>query len=117
MYRCHVCEPEANQLGTDFEANKPICPRCGTDGTNARFQKYITERVVLHFDAPTHIPDLGVGYIACNPSQRVPAGAHLRFTGDPGAVSCPACRATEAWVKASAKGVTGKIGNLLNTGG
>ena len=84
--------------GFDFIAAEPVCPQCRADQRNPKLARFIVDLVDVHFDPPTEYPGVGQGVRACSgqPTPGRPA------TGDPGAVTCAACKLTEAWKKASA---------------
>ena len=96
MFRCLACPDEAGKPH-EFTAEKPICPRCGLDGTQPRDAELILLLTVIHFDAPSRVPNRGVGYLACQPDT--PLGRGHVATGLPAVVNCPACRETEAFTR------------------
>lgn len=100
LWRCYnqKCSDSPHKPGHDFSADGPKCDRCGTDGTLPKFAHLIVPLKIVHFDPPSHVDDIGLGFIACQPTE--PIGKY-RATGDPGSVNCPACRVTEAWEKAN----------------
>ena len=105
-YRCYNCDGPKGLPGRDFEAAAPTCPACGVDGTVPRFAGLVAALEVVHFDAPSVVRNVGVGYRACDPAKRLPAGdgmdAGPRFSGHPAAVTCPGCKASAAFLEATA---------------
>ncbi len=103
LYKCYGCpESESSQaLGRDFAINlgdEVVCP-CGVKANEAAGTKYIMPCRVVHFEPPHANPRLGgtgCGKLACT-NEPPEAGRSVMRTGDPGAVNCPACKATEAW--------------------
>jgi predicted nucleic-acid-binding Zn-ribbon protein len=99
LWRCYNAKcSETGIPGFDFEVpetEKPKCPKCGITREMPRFSHLLVERVQIHFDAPSGIVDgIGKGFIACDPSKLV---GKYRATGAPSAVTCAACKATEAY--------------------
>lgn len=89
-FRCTVCKGE-------FVADKPKCDKCGLDpATNKRHAELFHELCVIHYDAPTHAPGIGVGYAACKPSLRVGATKDS-FTCVKDVVNCEACKSSESF--------------------
>lgn len=115
LWRCYAClDGKTGMPGHDFEseAAMPTCPKCLTDSSNPRHVKFFTRRETVHFDAPSGLPDTGVGHLACDPSERIPQGERYRFTSEPRSVTCPKCRETAAWIHANKHGagsVAGKV--------
>lgn len=99
LYRCYACANDRGIPGLDFDGDKPVCPKCGIDGSNKRFEQFIVTREVIHFDAPIDHPtlkfEMGVGYAACD--QKITVASNWKASGDPRAVTCPNCRGTEAF--------------------
>lgn len=88
--------------GAPFEADKPVCPFCGLDrDERPEYRQYIAEREVVHFDPP-HPVLLGGGLnkTACG-SQPLGGdprnGRFVYASGDRLAVTCPACKLTDAF--------------------
>ena len=100
MYRCMACPAEQGQP-QEFLAEKPICPKCGLDGTQPRNAKHIAKLTVIHFDAPSQVPGQGVGHLACQPE--IPVGQGHVVTGHAAVVNCPACQHTDAYRTADAR--------------
>ncbi len=95
MFRCYNCENAKGMPGLDFPADAPVCPNCGLDGRDPKFAGLFAPLVCIHFDAPHAVAkNRGVGHAACDP--KLPIGT-VRGSGHPDAVSCPACRETEAF--------------------
>ena len=106
-YRCYNCVGDNGTPGKDFEGDAPKCPACGVDAAgNPRLAGMIVALEVIHFDAPSPVRGVGVGFRACDPKKRLPDGDGMdkgtRFTGHPAAVTCPRCKASEAYLKATA---------------
>lgn len=103
-WRCYNCNNDKGDPGLDFYGDKPICPKCGLDGTNQRYRGLFAALKVIHFDAPD--PALakgsgrhtrGIGHAACDPKLKV---GTVQATGEPTVVNCPACRESQAWIDA-----------------
>ena len=95
------CADKPGMPGHDFVGEDAVgkCDKCGLASNDPRFGRLIVPRVILHFDAPSGIVDgAGVNYAACEPERTRAKG--YRMTGEPSAVTCPACRGTEAFAKA-----------------
>ena len=100
LWKCVNCVAPNGTHGVDFFADKPVCPTCKTDGTDKRFGRMIVACRITHFDPPhPTVNNAGLGVLACDPTKRL-GGAMA--TGDPGVVTCPLCRQSEAWKKAAA---------------
>lgn len=106
-WKCYNCQAKGTDInGFDFEAEKPICPKCGADGTGPRGHHAVQARVILHFDPPSPIVNVGQNVIACKPSIGIIGNKHgLRATGDTNVVTCEACKSTDAYKKAAGGGV------------
>lgn len=92
LYRCG--NPKCKS--PEFEADKPVCPACGLDGTNPRYAAYITRLEIIHFDPPDPIIETrGMGYCACDPKLSSTGGR--RSTAAHAAVTCSACKASAAF--------------------
>jgi hypothetical protein len=88
LYRCLHCKAE-------FDAPRPACAACGLDpAKDPRDASQFAEMAVVHFDPPSHVEGRGKGFAACDPKVRY--GGDRRFTGEPAAVTCPACKTSEA---------------------
>lgn len=96
LWKCFFCNPPK---GHDFEAEKPVCPKCGLDGDHPKSRGAVAPRVVIHFDPPGAHPMFAENALACQPDKAVGAGGTMA-TGDPREVSCPACRRTAAFARA-----------------
>lgn len=109
LFRCLHC-------GREFEAKAPACEACGLDPRkDPRDAALVLELTVVHLDPPAAIRGRGRGVAACDPKKRVGGGA--MFSGEPGAVNCPGCRASAEWQALDAAGGPGavpvlKLGNL-----
>lgn len=94
LWKCYNCPSSSGVPGRDFTAATPVCPACGLDGTDKRLNHLIVPCKIIHFDAPHPIAkDRGVGVLACG----TPWKGGLRVSGDPVAVNCPACVASESY--------------------
>lgn len=97
-YRCQNAKCSTDPHGRlifDFEADAPVCPTCGSDGR--KDPNLVIKLVTVHFDPPSHVFGRGLGHPACNPKKSVRG---VMATGDPGSVSCKACKASEAFRQA-----------------
>ncbi len=100
-YRCYnpKCADKPDIPGHDFLAAAAACDRCGIKAADPRFGRFLTELVLIHYEPPSGVVDgIGADHVACLPER--PAGG-LRRTGAPSAVTCPACRGTDAWKRDS----------------
>lgn len=98
LYRCQnakCSEDPHGRLIFDFEGTEPVCPKCGTDGRKR--PQVVIKREVVHYEAPGPVEGYGVGHPACAPGKRA-----LRRSGAPQAVTCAACKGTEAFRQALA---------------
>lgn len=94
LFRCLNCSRE-------FDAARPSCSACGLDpATNPRHTDLFVPLLLHHFDPPTNVPGIGKGHAACDPAIKC-GRPGMMFTGEPGAVNCPKCKATEAFVAAN----------------
>lgn len=104
LYRCMACLGGRGTPGRDFEADGPVCPECGAEGND------VLQRVVVHFDPPSGRRQggrsWGKGHLACRPDVPVlsagPDGVRYVASGHPDAVTCSACRDSEAFKEAAA---------------
>lgn len=95
LYRCHHC-------GAEFEADRPRCEPCGIDPQkDPRTARFIQKLETVHFDPPSKFRGLGQGHAACNPALKVGLQA-THATGEPAAVTCRRCQATDTWKAADA---------------
>lgn len=93
LFRCTACQGE-------FEAARPACAACGLDPeADPRDKGAVVSLVTVHFDAPGRRPGVGVGHAACDPRLKV-GRPRCAFSGEPSAVNCPKCKATEAFAAA-----------------
>lgn len=87
-FRCAQCKGE-------FVAAKPACEKCGLDPEkDARHAAFFLDLVTIHFDPPTHVPGLGNGHAACNPTLRTGSNGDA-WTGEKQVVNCEACKASD----------------------
>lgn len=95
FWRCYntPCADKPGTPGHDFMAVDPVCDKCGIDRRDPRFTQIITPVVVVHYDPPSPVDGVGQRTLACTGKPI----AGFRATGDPEAVNCPACQASEAW--------------------
>ena len=94
LYKCYQC-------GKVFDAAKPVCEACGIDAeADVRDTDVVQELKLHHFDPPSRRAGRGLGYAACDPKIKVGAPKCM-FTGEPDAVNCPKCKATEVYVAAN----------------
>lgn len=109
LYRCYLCGGHEFMAATGAD---PVCPSCGTSQRDPRAGGMIATLEVIHFDPPATVKGgaralapntrgarllagFGLGHAACNPAEKVSGGG--RFTGEPLAVTCPACKASDAF--------------------
>jgi len=97
FFRCYNCNDPKGVPGRDFvaDAAKPVCPNCTLDGTRgSQHANMIVALRTMHYDAKH-------GIVKCR-GKNVPACGAKRLettamTGDPNAVNCLACQATEVF--------------------
>lgn len=96
LYRCYNPACAAGSVpGFDFTAPTAgtACPKCKLPKADARHGHRIVERVVIHYEMPHPVQkNAGCGAIACRPDA-LDRGVQ-RVTGDPAAVTCPDCLAS-----------------------
>lgn len=103
-YRCHnpkcADDPHGKQRH-DFAAEFPVCPKCKWDGRKPGFSNGVIALACIHFDPPNQVqaynPNVTHASLkcrACDPAKPI-AGGH--GTGNPTAVTCPACKETPAF--------------------
>ncbi len=92
--RCCACQNE-----WDTPAARGVTPKCPGCGAGPAV---IAPVECVHFDPPSGTPGRGVNVAACNPKLRV--GPGCRATGEPDAVTCKACKATEIYRTADGPG-------------
>ena len=96
-YRCQneSCSTDPHgRLIFDFWAEKPVCPKCGTD--RKLHPDTVIELALTHFDPPhPTIKRKGQRVLAC--TGKPFEGQHA--TGNPSVVNCPGCKATDIWKK------------------
>lgn len=77
----------------EFEADKPICPKCKWDGRKPEYKNRVIKLETLHLHIEdVNGPDIGNGAryrLACGGSM-----AGKRATAVTSVVNCPACKAT-----------------------
>lgn len=89
---CHEGKPGEAPV-FDFEADLPVCPKCGADGRKHPLR--IAERACVHYlvnadDGPVKTPH-GNRRVACLPAvKKLPP----HCTGEVACVTCPACLGT-----------------------
>lgn len=96
LWRCRNPRCASGPHGHDFEAEVPVCPSCGTDGSLPAFRTCVIERIVIHYEPPSAFHGIGTGVTLCDglAAHRL----HLRrpmeqATADPAVVNCPVCKA------------------------
>jgi len=109
LYRCMNCPgPVRGRAGRDFFAHPEhvVCPDCGADLSHPQTGRLIQELALIHFDPPGELAKefeslrgtVGENVPACDPT--IPFGtAHL--SGETRAVTCPRCKATDAFREAT----------------
>lgn len=96
LYRCQAEDhpDEHGRLIFDFEAEGPICPKCGADAKLPEYVHTVVELVQVHFlvkDKAGLMIGKGSRYrAACDPKAII--GDKFRATGDPTAVTCRRCQ-------------------------
>lgn len=99
----YLCRNHPVPGGAPFEADRPVCPHCGLDrDASPEYRSYIADRELVHFDPPHPIiADRGMNRTACSnqPLGGDPrnGGKTVIASGDREAVTCPACKMTEAF--------------------
>ena len=102
LYRCLNCTNDKGLPGKEFEAKNPECPVCQADGN------LVVQLECIHFDPPSGKPGRGKRHAACNPKLKIGSMgvAGLMMSGEPSAVNCKACQATDAYrIEADLRGV------------
>jgi hypothetical protein len=103
QWRCR-CPIAERDVEFTVEKGKPVvCPSCGADASDPRFKGMLFELATIHFDPPHRIPGFGMGHRACDPTIKLPDKHNSKYTGEPGAVTCRACKATPAWKDSAEK--------------
>ncbi len=73
----------------------PVCPTCGTDMRER--PEFIVRRKLMHYDPPhARLKGRGKNEAACGRTGWE-SDDRTGYTGDPGAVTCDRCKATEVW--------------------
>src|SRR5687767_1359545 len=96
-FRCQnseCSEDEAGRLIFDFWADKPVCPKCGTDAKT--MPNIVIPLTIVHFDPPSKVFGRGLRILACT---RKHYGGGETVTGNAGSVNCPACKESPEWQK------------------
>lgn len=100
--KCAATGPNPFQLGYDFKADVPVCPKCGRDGRLPENDSRIVRLVTLHFafeDAKGPIATTGGRIrVACQP-ERYDLKA-WRVTAATSVVTCEKCRESPAFAEA-----------------
>lgn len=108
-YRCFACLSHGGRkLGRDFLASTDTlsvsCPNCGLEAADPKGGALIVPVAVVHYEPPkaklsaTVRRMVGADRVACDAEDAGPAsGRGIMRTGEPAAVTCPACRGSEAF--------------------
>ena len=92
----------------EFDAEEPVCEKCGCDAREPRYSDVVVQLAVIHFDPPDEkFVGRGKNYLACNPKRHV--GGYMA-TGNTELVNCKKCKDTEAF-----KGVAADEDKALGT--
>jgi len=102
-FRCYNCKPVRFAVRPEFEADKPLCPKCGAS------EPAVIELTPVHFLYGDPMGPIegrnGLRYkVACQPGREVLAthvGDTYAATGDPRAVTCPSCLGTPQYKRAA----------------
>lgn len=93
IVRCNNCKGE-------FESPTLACAKCGLDpAKNPRDAEWLVKLEVIHFDPPTNVAGRGKNHAACDP--KLTLGGNRRFTGEPVAVTCAKCKASDVYKAAN----------------
>lgn len=104
LWRCQnagCSNDPSGRLIFDFEAELPICPKCGADARRPEFRQTVIRRECIHLHVPTpNGPDIppssSVRYgLACHPTKSALVGG--RATSEAICVTCPACMKTQEY--------------------
>lgn len=105
-WRCYnpACADVEGIPGHDFdvEAGKAKCDRCGIAEDDPRYGGKLVALAVIHWEAPSVVEGMGVGYPACAPNATAAQAGRVHRTGSPKAVTCHACKETPAFQEALA---------------
>jgi hypothetical protein len=80
------------------------CPQCGLTRKHEKYGFAIQRLVIIHFDPPSEMPEVGMNYRACDHTKGVQAPDHAHgdrpnpyhiATGNANVVNCPKCKLTE----------------------
>jgi ssDNA-binding Zn-finger/Zn-ribbon topoisomerase 1 len=103
LWRCQneACsECPHGRLIYDFQNPTGVCPKCGADPRTPEGRETVIPRVCMHLvvkdPAGPIVTGKGRLRVACQPGTATLPG---RATGAPSAVTCPVCRATEAFAE------------------
>jgi hypothetical protein len=106
LFRClnPKCADDPNgKLGHDFYWEAPICPKCGIDGRSPKYGRFMEVLTTIHYDPPEGIVDgVGKNIALCNGKTSYELGMARpleQVTGEPGSVTCPACKAHDDFPK------------------
>lgn len=104
LFRCcntPKCAPQGQE--TEFITEKPVCPKCGLDGTNPKYARFIERLTIIHFDPPEGIAEgVGVNLSLCRNEPPTILNRKRPFeqlTSDPEAVTCRECRKHDKFPK------------------
>lgn len=102
-YRCYNPACGGYPAYFEFEADAPVCPKCGADERTPGGRDVVTPLVVLHYDEPVRVGK-GTNVRACDPARAIHSDPAGKFggTGHAPSVTCARCKATEAYQKAMA---------------
>lgn len=99
LWKCYNCETPTGH-GTDFAGAVGKCPKCGADTSSGR----VVQRAVIHFDPPHPVLQAkGTNRRACDSTKPIQGGENDHGTGEPAAVTCPACQQSTVFKDEMAK--------------
>ncbi len=99
LWRCQRDKCSEDRQGRcifDFEAERPVCPKCKTD--HREFPQIVIKLETIHYEAVEgKIGELSYGTkeLACQPGKPIKPGTHRSSAAR--AVNCPECRKTALW--------------------
>lgn len=97
-WKCYNCLDNRNNPGKAFESDKPVCPDCGIDGTVPRWSGKVVPMSMIHYDPPMDRPaSQHHNHAACDSRIKTFTDDAVMLTGERIAVTCPACKETEAF--------------------
>lgn len=100
LWACYNCTDDKGMVGLKFRATKPVCPKCGADGSQAEYAPYIVRCVNVHFDPPHPIlKNRGTRLRLCDGKSIFEAQKTNVASGDPHSVNCPDCIAHPSFPK------------------